>query len=55
MKAILDFVMARAKEPSTMAALSGLVAAFGIAPDLFTGIWGVVVAGLGLLAMLLPG
>ncbi len=55
MKSVIDFILTRAKEPSTLAALAGLVGVIGISPDLFTSIWGVVVAALGLAAMLIPG
>ena len=53
MKPVLDWVIARAKEGSTHAALAALAATIGIAPELFSSVWGLVVAGLTLLGVVL--
>ena len=50
---IVNFALARLKEPSTYAGLSGLALAFGISTDLYNAVAGAIAGVAGLVAVIL--
>lgn len=50
--AALNYILARLKEPSTYAGLSGIALSIGLTTELYTAVAGVVAAVAGLIAML---
>lgn len=50
--AALNYILARLKEPSTYAGLSGIALSIGLTAELYTAVAGVVAAVAGLIAML---